>query len=331
MKKKGFTLIELLVVIAIIAMLLAILMPALNKVKKIAQRVVCATNLKGLGTAQIVYASDYEGDFALQGGGGNHDWDSITTAFQAPAAPWGPNTSKSITIGASLYLLVREADVSPKSFVCGAGGQNEYDGENTNTTDNPDLVELWDFGSLDPALLGPTSGPKNHVSYSYQMPYNDVGGPSKYAADETRSAAFAIMADKNPWFDSKLKEPDGTALSATNFAEYVSIIAPYWDTTLTFQKWQIQKANAYPHGREGQNVLYGDGHANYEKTADVGVKHDNIYTIQNATQVAAGGTDAEMGIRRGLGAGNYVWMDEALVQPTSNNDSLLVNDDDNAI
>ena len=59
MKKKGFTLIELLVVIAIIAMLLAILMPALNKVKKIAMRVVCGTNLKGLGTAQVVYASDW--------------------------------------------------------------------------------------------------------------------------------------------------------------------------------------------------------------------------------------------------------------------------------
>ena len=54
MKKKGFTLIELLVVIAIIAMLLAILMPALSKVKKIAQRVVCGTNLKGLGNDQTV-------------------------------------------------------------------------------------------------------------------------------------------------------------------------------------------------------------------------------------------------------------------------------------
>ncbi len=66
MKKKGFTLIELLVVIAIIAMLLAILMPALNKVKKIAQRVVCGTNLKGLGTAQVVYANDYDDAFVVQ-------------------------------------------------------------------------------------------------------------------------------------------------------------------------------------------------------------------------------------------------------------------------
>ncbi len=47
-KKKGFTLIELLVVIAIIAMLLAILMPALGKVKKLAMRLVCGTNAKGM-------------------------------------------------------------------------------------------------------------------------------------------------------------------------------------------------------------------------------------------------------------------------------------------
>ena len=90
MKKKGFTLIELLVVIAIIAMLLAILMPALNKVKKIAQRVVCATNLKGLGTALIVYANDYEDDFVVQGDGFTHTWAYQTYGWQQAAPHWLP-------------------------------------------------------------------------------------------------------------------------------------------------------------------------------------------------------------------------------------------------
>ncbi len=45
------------------AMGLAILMPALNRTKQIAQRVVSATNLKGLGTACIVHANDYDGKF----------------------------------------------------------------------------------------------------------------------------------------------------------------------------------------------------------------------------------------------------------------------------
>ena len=88
MKKKGFTLIELLVVIAIIAMLLAILMPALNKVKKIAQRVICGTNLKGLGTAQTVYANDYDDEYAVQGRGAAHTWGSYTDGWQTPAKDW---------------------------------------------------------------------------------------------------------------------------------------------------------------------------------------------------------------------------------------------------
>ena len=45
-RHKGFTLIELLVVIAIIALLMSILMPALNRVKQSAKTVTCGTNLK---------------------------------------------------------------------------------------------------------------------------------------------------------------------------------------------------------------------------------------------------------------------------------------------
>jgi prepilin-type N-terminal cleavage/methylation domain-containing protein len=56
-QKKGFTLVELLVVISIIALLLAVLMPALQKARISAREVVCSSNLHQLGVAFLAYES----------------------------------------------------------------------------------------------------------------------------------------------------------------------------------------------------------------------------------------------------------------------------------
>ena len=67
----GFTLIELLVVVSIIALLLSVLLPALNKARSMAKRVVCQSNLKQIGIAWQMYLDDNE-DYFYQGINVNH-------------------------------------------------------------------------------------------------------------------------------------------------------------------------------------------------------------------------------------------------------------------
>ncbi len=61
--RRGFTLIELLVVIAIIAILMAILMPSLQRVREQARFMACRSNLRQYAVVQRMYADDNNGDF----------------------------------------------------------------------------------------------------------------------------------------------------------------------------------------------------------------------------------------------------------------------------
>jgi len=259
MERKGFTLVELLVVIAIIAMLMGILMPALARVRQIAFRLTCGTNLSGIGKAMLIYANDYEDELPRAGGrntkwGGPITWDAVDR-FRAYGLD-NQGAGGQASVSSSFYLLVKYAEVTPKSFVCkGQSGTTEFklsDYPNRNPIVE-ELINAWDFGP----------DPRKHCSYSYHHPYG------LYALTTSSEPGMAVAGDPNPWIGSYSAE------AKLDFETKFKPNMPPWNGTTE----QAKYGNAITHQEDGQNILFMDSHLDFEKYAYCGVEDDNVYTF----------------------------------------------------
>src|SRR4051812_40831080 len=105
MRSRAFTVIELLVVIAIIAILIGILLPVAEKVRHRAYIDACASNLRQIGQAMVMYAGDNRGAFPR----------TIYVPGQPPIAgtgsgaanPFGPGGPAANDVSAAIFLLMR--------------------------------------------------------------------------------------------------------------------------------------------------------------------------------------------------------------------------------
>ena len=301
--RRGFTLVELLVVIAIIALLMGILMPALARVRQLAFRMVCGTNLSGIGKAMLIYANDYD-DELPRSGGRNTQWGAMpgNTSWMAATRQlaFGLDTSGSggtASISSCFYLLVKYAEVTPKSFICkGDAGTTEFKLSNmTGVPTSFELIQAWDFG--------PPSEASKHCSYTYHMPFG------MYALTTSNEPGFAVAADRNPWISSPAAE-----FEASNWGTFRPDTTGSGISTAGTSE-QARTGNAISHQNDGQNVLFLDSHVEFAKRSFCAAEDDNIYTISKVPD-------------RGDLWGNYP-VPSASCLPANRKDNLLVHDPDN--
>jgi prepilin-type N-terminal cleavage/methylation domain-containing protein/prepilin-type processing-associated H-X9-DG protein len=266
---KAFTLIELLVVVAIIALLLAILIPSLNKAKELANRIICGNHLKNIASASNVYANSQDGYF-------------VPASYLGPGQP----------------AQVWPSTEAAANAIYDAGGRFWYENET-----------FREYIGLDDRSLIPKSASTSAIRTALLATPKDFLCPSDKISrrrkdTETRISYGYNNTDWRPWTiartivgykASNVKNPAGTLNFVDNVYFWCDINGAHyawvWDRIKNISnpaQWPSDITDdtvLYRHS-EGANVGFYDGHAQWLKKEDIFDREG--YNIQPQSQAWMG-------------------------------------------
>ncbi len=225
MKKKSFTLIELLVVVAIIAVLVALLLPALAQVRNQAKNTLCMSNLRQVGLGMLNYAQNNNGETPPDHGRGVGRFYHYQT--------WSPNWLWMYSWMDFIFPYVNDGKV----FACAAKGPNcpVPAGKTEDTVSFSYFISTgWDWNDRSPKI-DQSIAPYN----VFLVLHHGLGGPN-YS-----QIAWATYAT------SGSPPPEGWGFYSTLY--YFTFIE--WDSAAP-----IFYNTVFPHFNRTQNVLFLDGH-----------------------------------------------------------------------